>query len=153
MSRPSNRIRPAVGVSSPVMTLKSVVLPAPFGPMRPVISTWRTSRSTSESARFPPNFTVTCFDDEAGRRQSCAQILEVAVESARETDAAIDLAQIVGGERRGRSRSSSSGTASSRDVVSGRASREPVPAGLTPWRPAARQHEQRERDDRERPSC
>ena len=36
MSPPSMRTTPEVGDCSPVMTLNSVVLPAPFGPMRPV---------------------------------------------------------------------------------------------------------------------
>ena len=33
MSRPSNRIEPAVGANRPLTRLKNVVLPAPFGPM------------------------------------------------------------------------------------------------------------------------
>ena len=36
MSRPSSSTRPELGPSRPVTTLKSVVLPAPLGPMRPV---------------------------------------------------------------------------------------------------------------------
>ena len=35
MSRPSSVTRPEVGCCRPVITLKSVVLPAPLGPMRP----------------------------------------------------------------------------------------------------------------------
>ena len=42
MSRPSSRMRPAVGRSTPVRRLISVVLPAPFGP----ISAWRAPFST-----------------------------------------------------------------------------------------------------------
>ena len=38
MSAPSKRTRPAVGGSVPVIRLNSVVLPAPFGPIRPRIS-------------------------------------------------------------------------------------------------------------------
>ena len=36
MSWPSITTRPVAGACSPVMTLKSVVLPAPLGPMSPV---------------------------------------------------------------------------------------------------------------------
>src|SRR3954454_8324770 len=59
MSCPPSATRPWVGGCSPQMTLNNVVLPAPFGPMRPV--TWPTStrRSTSSSARTPPNSTET----------------------------------------------------------------------------------------------
>jgi len=35
-----------------------VVLPAPFGPMSPRISPWRTDRSTSSTARMPPKLTA-----------------------------------------------------------------------------------------------
>src|ERR1044071_10012052 len=40
------------------MTLNIVVLPAPLGPMRPVIEPASTSRSTSDSACKPPNWTL-----------------------------------------------------------------------------------------------
>src|ERR1043166_2780149 len=54
MSRPSSRMRPAVGRSTPVSRLMIVVLPAPFGP----ISAWRapfsTDSETSLAARMPP---------------------------------------------------------------------------------------------------
>ena len=36
MSSSPSRTRPPCGLSSPVMTLKSVVFPAPFGPISPV---------------------------------------------------------------------------------------------------------------------
>src|ERR1041385_8949524 len=56
MSRPSRKILPAVGRSTPVNRLMSVVLPAPFGP----ISAWRapfwTARVTSSVATMPPKF-------------------------------------------------------------------------------------------------
>ncbi len=35
---PWNRICPSVGAKTPVMALKAVVFPAPFGPIRPRIS-------------------------------------------------------------------------------------------------------------------
>ena len=38
MSVPSSTIRPSSGWSEPLMQLKSVVLPAPLGPIRPTIS-------------------------------------------------------------------------------------------------------------------
>src|SRR4051794_41878646 len=41
------------------MTLNSVVLPAPFGPIRPVICPSRADRRTSVSAWMPPKFTET----------------------------------------------------------------------------------------------
>ena len=41
------------------MTLKSVVFPAPFGPIRPWISPTATSRSTASSAWRPPKRTET----------------------------------------------------------------------------------------------
>ena len=54
MSRPSSMMRPAVGLSTPVSRLITVVLPAPFGP----ISAWRapfsTASETSCAATMPP---------------------------------------------------------------------------------------------------
>src|SRR5690242_3508874 len=47
-------IDPAVGASAPAMRLKSVVLPAPFGPMRPAISPSLRSKETSATATAPP---------------------------------------------------------------------------------------------------
>ncbi len=44
MSRPLNKILPELGLSEAEIRLKSVVLPAPFGPMSPMISpcsTWK----------------------------------------------------------------------------------------------------------------
>ena len=52
---PSNTTSPESGLSSPVMTLKSVDFPAPFGPMTARISPFATERETSWSARRPPN--------------------------------------------------------------------------------------------------
>ena len=48
MSWPSSRMRPAVGASTPVSRLMSVVLPAPFGP----ISAWRAPFSTAARRRW-----------------------------------------------------------------------------------------------------
>ena len=47
---PSSTTWPGVGVCRPVMTLNSVVLPAPFGPMSPVIA----ARLDLERARCRP---------------------------------------------------------------------------------------------------
>src|SRR3954466_10365648 len=55
MSWPSNSIVPEDGGKSPEITLKSVVLPAPFGPSIARRSPYATSRSTSRTAWRPPN--------------------------------------------------------------------------------------------------
>ena len=55
VSLPRNSIVPAVGSTSPEMTLNSVVLPAPFGPRMARRSPCATSRSTSRTAWRPPN--------------------------------------------------------------------------------------------------
>ena len=50
MSWPSKRILPSVGGRAPATMLKMVLLPAPFGPMIPVMrsaSTWNEQRSTA----------------------------------------------------------------------------------------------------------
>ena len=56
---PSISTWPPLGGSSPVMTLNSVVLPAPFGPIRPVTSPGSAERLTPSSATLPPKRTVT----------------------------------------------------------------------------------------------
>src|SRR5438552_3914036 len=58
MSDWSSTTVPAAGSSSPVIALKVVVLPAPFGPMSPVMQSASTSRSTSLTALSPPKRTV-----------------------------------------------------------------------------------------------
>src|SRR5947209_963460 len=55
MSRPSNRIDPAVGPKVPAIRLKVVVLPEPFGPISPRISPGCTANDTSLTAVKPPN--------------------------------------------------------------------------------------------------
>src|SRR5215472_3077035 len=54
-SRPPTNTLPAVGRRWPVIRLKSVDFPAPFGPITAAISPSATARSTSETARKPPN--------------------------------------------------------------------------------------------------
>jgi len=57
MSRPSSRTAPRLGRRMPATTLRSVDLPAPFGPMMPTISPRSTERSTplriSSAAVYP----------------------------------------------------------------------------------------------------
>src|SRR5581483_12323330 len=55
MSRPSNAIRPEVGLYNPVSMLKKVVLPAPFGPMIETIECGSTKKETLLTATRPPN--------------------------------------------------------------------------------------------------
>src|SRR3954452_561634 len=59
MLLPWNSTSPDVGAYTPVIALKQVVLPAPFGPIRPRISPGRMSNETSSSATTPPNRIVT----------------------------------------------------------------------------------------------
>src|SRR5436305_4471706 len=58
-SWPLNRTRPAVGGCRPEITLNSVVLPAPLGPIKPVIEPGSALRCASLTAVMPPNLTVT----------------------------------------------------------------------------------------------
>src|SRR5690606_8635804 len=58
MSSPSRNTRPDAGFSKPVMVLNIVVLPAPFGPMSPVMRPSSMVRLTSSTAVLPPNRTV-----------------------------------------------------------------------------------------------
>src|SRR5258708_1503686 len=53
-STPSNVIRPVVGSVSPARQLKNVDLPAPFGPIRPMISPSSIARSAPATARKLP---------------------------------------------------------------------------------------------------
>src|SRR3989442_13862475 len=55
MSSSANRMRPALGCSTPVTQLKNVDLPAPLGPMMARISAAGTAMLTSLSAVRPPN--------------------------------------------------------------------------------------------------
>ena len=55
---PSTLNIPAVGATIPLMTLKSVVLPAPFGPMMPMSSAGPTRNVTPDNAEIPPKRTV-----------------------------------------------------------------------------------------------
>src|SRR5437667_552336 len=52
--RSRNRISPSSGARNPESRLKTVVFPAPLGPMRPTISPSATVRSSPSTARRPP---------------------------------------------------------------------------------------------------
>src|SRR5215813_12469282 len=54
ISCPSNRIEPAVGTRVPDSMLKIVLLPEPFGPIRPRISPFSTLNDTLLTAVKPP---------------------------------------------------------------------------------------------------
>ena len=54
MRWPRKRISPDVGGSAPTRQEKSVVFPAPFGPMIPKTSPSATSKSMEASASNPP---------------------------------------------------------------------------------------------------
>ena len=53
------------------MTLNAVVLPAPFGPIRPQIWPRATSRETPSSATMPPNRTVTSRTERSACSAMC----------------------------------------------------------------------------------
>ena len=59
VSLPQNRTRPSFGVRRPEITSNNVVLPAPFGPIRPSTTPSLTVRLTSDSALIPPKRTLT----------------------------------------------------------------------------------------------
>ncbi len=59
ISSPPSQTCPPEARCSLLITLNSVVLPAPFGPMRATICPVRTSRETSFTARSPPKSTET----------------------------------------------------------------------------------------------
>ena len=59
ISRPSNERPPDLGRRKPVMTLKSVVLPAPFGPINPTTSPRSIEKLMSCRTRLPPNHLLT----------------------------------------------------------------------------------------------
>src|SRR5579883_2905018 len=54
-SAPANEIVPVVGMVSPARQLKNVDLPAPFGPISPMISPSSTDKSAPATARKSPN--------------------------------------------------------------------------------------------------
>src|SRR5207244_9683048 len=74
MSAPSKVTVPTVGSCRPHTTLNRVVLPAPFGPIRPVTVPPSTPRSTPCSACTPPNRTsIPSASSSANRRHPLSQ--------------------------------------------------------------------------------
>ena len=61
--------------------LKNVVLPAPFGPMRPTIAFWGITKSTSLTATRPPNSlrTLSAVEERLAGRHSCLSPYSVSV--------------------------------------------------------------------------
>src|ERR1700683_1215177 len=68
--RPSKEISPMSWVSWPHTQLKSVVLPAPFGPTRPTLSPAWTSKVTSCTAWMPPNDLATPRSESSAERSA-----------------------------------------------------------------------------------
>ena len=68
----SSRIRPALRSMKPVIRLRVVVLPAPFGPIRLTICPRLTSKLTSSTATNPPKRTVNPSIRSSGMPLSCA---------------------------------------------------------------------------------
>ena len=69
---PSTEIVPPVDVSTPVIRLKVVLLPAPLGPIRATISRAWTSKETSLTAMTPPNCFARLVDVQQHRRRATA---------------------------------------------------------------------------------
>src|SRR5512134_1894016 len=67
--RPAKRISPASGAKTPATMLNVVVLPAPFGPIRPTMAPSATSNETPVTARRPRK------DLETSRTSRCATAL------------------------------------------------------------------------------
>ncbi|MBA7586169.1 hypothetical protein ES708_28165 [subsurface metagenome] len=66
MSFPSNFIAPESGLYSPAMTFNNVVLPAPFGPIRPTASPVCISKLKSLITTNPPKLLVTPATERIG---------------------------------------------------------------------------------------
>src|SRR6266568_7494147 len=73
-SLPSNTIRPPLGGISPARQLKKVDLPAPFGPIRPMISPSFTVRSAPATAWNSPKL----FDTLIASRRRFAAVMRPA---------------------------------------------------------------------------
>src|ERR1043166_7007607 len=91
MSSPANRMRPALGCSTPVTQLKNVDLPAPLGPMMARISPAGTAMLTSLSAVRPPNRMVSF----SVRRRGAAPA--PATGAARSISVPVTLDELAGG--------------------------------------------------------
>src|SRR5258707_3945594 len=78
MFAPSKRIAPASARKNPLMRLAAVLLPAPFGPISPVILPRATVNEQSSTARRPPKALTRCctsnrmgVDSAASREAAC----------------------------------------------------------------------------------
>src|SRR5215468_3760328 len=60
ISSPRNRIDPALGAHAPAIMLNVVLLPEPFGPIKPRISPSATAKPTFDTAVKPPKRLVSC---------------------------------------------------------------------------------------------
>src|SRR6185437_9858827 len=94
---PSKLTVPDVGMVSPARQLKKVDLPAPFGPIRPMISPSATVRSALRTAKKLPNALETPFASSSMarpplHRDAMPELIEAAGLEARQQhdDAAID---------------------------------------------------------------
>ena len=90
MSRPNSDIEPPSGVSSPVMRLNKVVLPAPFGPMISRRSPGATLRQTLVVTRRPAERLAELVDDE---RAHCLVTASEAAVFCRALDLSADRAR------------------------------------------------------------
>jgi len=91
-SAPPNMIVPAVGMVSPARQLKKVDLPAPLGPISPMISPSSTAKSAPATARNSPNIFETFLASSSMgglsqiRRHAVPQIDQAARLEARDQD-------------------------------------------------------------------
>src|SRR4249920_2297786 len=91
-STPSKVMRPVVGSVSPARQLKKVDLPAPFGPIRPMISPSLMDRSAPATARrLPKVFETFCALSSIGpfpelRRDAVPHLVQPAGLEARDDD-------------------------------------------------------------------
>src|SRR3954447_3099314 len=83
ISAPANFIEPAVGGKVPESMLKIVLLPEPFGPIRPRISPWSTLNDTLLTAVKPPNRFTRPSTTSTAAASLCQHRLFVAVGGAR----------------------------------------------------------------------
>src|SRR5512140_254426 len=78
ISRPRNWIDPLLGASAPAIRLKVVLLPDPFGPIKPRISPSATSKETRSTALKPPKTLVIPLTLSMGLELARAYALEKA---------------------------------------------------------------------------
>src|ERR1700730_5176289 len=75
ISAPSNFIEPDVGANVPDSMLKIVLLPEPFGPIRPRISPLSTLKDTSLTAVNPPKRLINPLTTSTAARSSSKPVL------------------------------------------------------------------------------